>query len=620
MQMYGKASLRIFFLVLLGLVLRAGHTQDFGRLYGDSVTITLAEPLQWVAVPKGTADSPEAFTAAGPWGLQPYTGSTVLPTSGKQDVWATFSLPATQTLQTWFIRLPGQALVKASLFSRGPQGDWRVQSAGEAIAPADWSLRTRVPSFELQTRTDRAQTYYLRFENNRALTGRPMLLSPVEYIDGASRVGVVIGLMWGMFSVLAALSLAAFALSRNRVFLWLGAVVVTLMFTQLVLIGYGGWRMWPGSAHLNQVMGWVSAALSMAVGAWFCAQASYARSSHPRIYRLLAAVAAGSLLMAGLMAIDRDFIPRDLRNLWLALATMAILGSLVWMSLRGQAWNLLLLLGTAPIALAALARLSYNAGWVQNIEVAQVAGVLSAMVGLLWIFFVLAWRSRAALFSTHRGTALATYDPASGLMLPRVVDNRLAQMLLRARRKRSECGLLMLNWHDQVPSPDELSDHKRSTALSRLGEILRRAARDMDTVVRYDDNLFLMLVEGPVNREAVAEIATKVLADCIRLSGKLDDPNAFNLHTAIWHDTPGEQTGQQIIDSLKTRLRRMASGPKHYVQFIDSAGEPASLPAEDGTRREDLLAKINAIETSHPALNDQELSRPQGGGSGKAVL
>ncbi|MDO9114262.1 MAG: 7TM diverse intracellular signaling domain-containing protein [Polaromonas sp.] len=609
--MYRKASVRIFFLVLLGLVLRAGHTQDFGRLYSDSVTITLAEPLQWVAVPKGTIASPDAFTAAGSWGLQPYTDSTDLPTSGRQDVWATFSLPATASLQTWFIRLPGQALVKASLFSRGPQGEWLTQSAGEAIAPADWSLRTRVPSFELQTRSDRVQTYYMRFENNRALTGRPMLLSPVEYVDGASRVGVVIGLMWGMFSVLAALSLAAFAMARNRVFLWFGAVVVTLMFTQLVLIGYGGWRIWPGSAHLNQVMGWVSSALSMAAGAWFCAQASYAKSGHPRLYRLLAAVAAGSLLMAGLMAIDRDFIPRDLRNLWLALASVSILGSLVWMSLRGQAWNLLLLLGTAPIALAALARLSYNAGWVQNIEAAQAAGVLSAMVGLLWIFFVLAWRSRAALFSTHRGAALATYDPASGLMLPRVIDSRLGQMLLRARRRRAECGIVMLSWLDQLPSPDELSDQKRSTALSRIGEILRRAARDMDTVVRYEENLFLMLIEGPVNREAVSEISTKVLADSIRLSDKLDDPNAFNLHIAIWHGTPGAQTGQQIIGSLQTRLRRMSSGPKRYVQFVDAAGEPASLPAEDSTRREDLVAKINALETSHPAFHDDKLAPRQ---------
>ena len=602
MRMYQKASLRILFLMLLWPVLQSANAQDFDRLYEDSATVALAAPLQWVAVPKGSITSPEAFSAAGPWDLKAYTGTTALPTSDKHDVWVTFSLPATDTLQTWFIRLPGQPIIKASLFSRSPQGGWLVQSAGRALAPADWSLRTRVPSFELQTRSDGMQSFYLRYENRQVITGRPMLLSPVEYIDGASRVGVVIGLMWGMFSVLAMLSLAAFAMARTRVFLWFGALVVTLMFTQLVLIGYGGWRMWPESAHLNQIMGWVSAGLTMAAGAWFCTQASYAPSSHPHIHRLLATITAGSLLMAGLMAIGQDFIPRDLRNLWLALASVAILGSLFWMALRGQLWNLLLLLGTAPIALAALARVFYNVGWVMNIEAAQVAGVLSAMVGLLWIFLLLAWRSRAALFSTHRGAALANYDPASGLMLPRVIDSRLGQMLLRARRQRLECGLLMLRWLDQTPSPDELSDPKRSTALSRIGEILRRAARDMDTVVRYDGHQFLILLEGPVSRTAVSQVSTKILADCIRLADKLDDANAFNLHIAIWHDMPGKQTGQSIINSLKTRLNRMVSGPKRYVQFVDSAGEPESIPAEDSTRREELLAKINAIETSHPGL------------------
>lgn len=593
-------------MALLCVVMHTGHAQDFDRLYGDSTTPALAQPLQWVVVPKDSVASPDAFAATESWGFQPYTDKTTLPTSERHDVWATFSLPAGAPPQTWFIRLPSQVIFKASLYSRAPQGGWLVQTAGEAVAPADWSLRTRVPSFELQTHGDRMQTYYLRFENNRPFSGQPMLLSPVEYVDGASRVGVVIGLMWGMFSVLAMLSLAAFAIAHNRVFLWFGAVVVTLMFTQLVLIGYGGWRMWPESVHLNQVMGWVSAALSMAAGAWFCAQAGYTRSGHPQIYRLLVAITAGSLLLAGLTAIDRSIIPRDLRNLWLAFATVAILGSLVWMSLRGQAWNLLLLLGSAPIGLAALARLSYNAGWGMNIEAIQAAGVLSAMLGLLWIFCVLAWRSRAALFSTHRSAALATYDPASGLMLPRMAESRLAQMLLRARHRRVECGIVMLRWLDQAASSDELNDHKRSTALSRIGEILRRSARDMDTVVRYEENLFLILVEGPVNREAVSEISTKIQAACIRLADKLGESNAFNLHIAIWHGTPDDENGQKIINSLQTRLRRMTSGPKRYVQFVDVAGEPASLPPEDHVSREDLLAKINAIEVSHTALHDEK--------------
>ena len=51
----------------------------------------------------------------------------------------------------------------------------------------------------------------------------------------------------------------------------------------------------------------------------------------------------------------------------------------------------------------------------------------------------------------------------------------------------------------------------------------------------------------------------------------------------------------------------MASGPKRYVQFVDSAGEPESIAAEDSTRREELVAKINAIETSHPTLTRDQL-------------
>lgn len=620
MPMSPHTRLRSFLFMLLCAFWGSVPAQTFDHLYQDSATLVLAQPLEWAAVAKESVSSPDAFSGfassassasfssfavPGSGRFQPYLSNTILPTSDQQEVWARFALPATSTLQTWFIRLPGQPLFKLSLYSRDAQGGWRIQSAGRALAPADWALRTRVPTFELQTRSDLAQTYYLRFENHRAVTQRPMLLTPIEYIDGASRVGVVIGLMWGMFSLLALLCLAAFYMARNRLFLWFGAVVVTLMLTQLILIGYGGWRVWPHSRHLNQVMGWVSSALTLAAAAWFCTRASYASSSHPRIHQLLVAMTAGSLVMAGLMALDVDFLSPGLRNLWQAFATLTIIASLVWMSLRGQAWNLLLLVGIAPIALAALTRLSYNAGWVLNIESAQAMGVLSAMVGLLWIFLVLAWRSRAALFSNQRSVALATYDPASGLMLPKVIEVRLPEMLGRAHRQKLECGVLMLQWLNQTARHDTSSARKHDTALSRMGEILRRAARDVDTVARQDDNQFMLLVPGPISRNALSEAATKILADCIRASQELDDPAAFSLHIAIWHDGPQHHTAQQVIEKLKTRLGDMSAGTRRQVQFVDSALEAETVVMPDSHRREDLLAKINALESSHLALDGE---------------
>lgn len=594
--------MRGFFFFLLCCICGSAQTQVFDQLYEHSQPVGLAQPLVWTAVARDSLASPDAFettSSVESLGFQPYSDETVLPTSDRLEAWARFALPATETTKTWFIRIPRQTIVKTSLFTRDAMGYWQEQSAGEAIAPADWALPTRVPSFEIQTLRDSSRVYYLRFQHRNPITERPMLVSPIEYVNGALRVGLVIGLMFGMFSLLAVLCLAAFAITRKTVFLSFGALAVTLMCTHLILIGYGGWRIWPHSSHLNQVMGWVSTCLTMAAAAWFCAQASYSRDSHPWIYRLLLAVAAGSLLMAGGLAIDQEFIARNLRNLWIAAAIVSVIGSLAWMSLRGQTWNSLLLMGAAPIGMAAIARIFYNVGWIRNVEAAQAAGVLSAQAGLLWILLALAWRSRATLLSRERGAALATYDPATGLMLPAVLDERLPRMLLRASRQKSGCGVLMLRWLDDTPSNGASYREKRNIALSIIGKILRRTSRDVDTVVRYDDELLLMLVEGPISRTAVSEISTQILASCLRAAEKLGAPNALNLHIAIWHDSPGSLTARQVIDMLKTRLHQMSNGTRRPVQFADAEREPDSYPAEDGERRkQELLAKINAIETA----------------------
>lgn len=70
-----------------------------------------------------------------------------------------------------------------------------MQSAGESIAPAQWALRTRSPSFEVQSSSRGEHAYYLRFEHRSAITERPMLITPIEYIDGSSRVGILVGLL-----------------------------------------------------------------------------------------------------------------------------------------------------------------------------------------------------------------------------------------------------------------------------------------------------------------------------------------------------------------------------------------------------------------------------------------
>ena len=73
------------------------------------------------------------------------------------------------------------------------------------------------------------------------------------------------------------------------------------------------------------------------------------------------------------------------------------MGSLVWLCIKGQRWNWWLLSGLVPLAAAGSNQLAYSYGLVTNIETAQTISVFLTQAGLMWLFLVLAWRSRAAL-------------------------------------------------------------------------------------------------------------------------------------------------------------------------------------------------------------------------------
>lgn len=596
--------MRKLWVLLLCLMGSVAHAQVFDRLYAESAQIVLAQPLEWVAAPRGTVATPDQFNALpDAWRFQPYTAITVLPTSDKQEVWVRFTLPVTTNRQVWFVRITRPSIAKTSFYSRDASGSWQMQSAGQSIAPAQWALRTRFPTFEVQSSSRGEQTYYMRFEHRVPITERPMLLTPIEYIDGASRVGIVIGLVVGMFGLLSILCIAAYAIARSTVFLWFGSFVVALMFSQITLIGYGGWRIWPDSAHLNQVMGWVTTCMALATGAWFCARASYAKDSHIWIYRLLNTLGLVSLLLALLALPNLEIFSREIRNAWVAMVTVLMICSLAWMAVRGQRWNAALLVGLVPIGLAAMARVAYNLGWARQIELAQTAGIFSATAGLVWLMLALVWRSRKALLSTELAVALNNDDPVSGLAQERVARIRLPQMLLRATRLRMECGVIMLRWLDYPQLMASISPDKQNVMLRQLGQVLNRSARDIDTAARFGDDCFLMLFEGPFNRSALSLQCTQILTACIRLSEKFDMPGAFSFHMAIWHANSVPCSDEEVLESLKTRLNQMSYGTKRLVQFVDTASTDPGPEQLDrfNQRRDDLIAKIDAIEAS-PSL------------------
>lgn len=608
--------MRAFLAVVLLVVTCWGQqaqAQEFDRLYASSPQPVLAEPLQWAAVQKAQSaaaarESPAQFVnASSGWSFADVTRDLHMPTGPTQNVWMRFSLAPTSAVDVWYLRMPRTNLSKISLYSQDPQGAWQVQSAGTYKAPAEWPLRTRLPTFELKTSTTQAQTYFLSFENQTALSERPQLLSTIEYVSGAYGVGAMIGVLAGIFTLLAALCVAAYAVAGNTRFLWLCGFVVMLLFNQLTLLGFSGWQIWPHSQHLHQSMPWAVALATLAAGTWLIARASYADDTHPALHRVLKGLSIISLLMAVATAIDLNLIHRDVKNGWMACTVTFVLGALVWLVLRGNRLNGWLLAGLMPIGLSALSRVAYIWGWLSHMEFAQLIAAFGSALGSLILLLGLTWRGRSALLSGGRAQALADYDPETGLLLAHKVKSRLPLLLLRGNRTKLGSGVMMVRWVDADSYTTIGTSAQRSLILRQIGDLLLRAARDIDSVIRQDESHFLILLEGPISRDALSATASQIMAASLRASDArlhAGAPLAVNLHIAMWQETLGTTSASNVMALLNRRLNMMRQSPQRRVQFIDSSVVTDLQAAKQSrSQRQDVLAKIKQIE-GEPTQSD----------------
>jgi two-component system, sensor histidine kinase LadS len=568
--------------------------------------LTLAAPMQWQVLPEGTVSGPLEFSdPAKADGFKDLVSGTTLPTADGQAVWLRFALPPTATAQTWYLRIPRLRISKVTLYFLDEQSRWDSQSAGLDVAVNQWPLPTRLPSFQLATRTDRSQTYFLKLQHRSPIAEHPELVTPIDYIVAANQTGGLVGLMLGLFGLLTLLSLLTARLYRNVHFAWFALFVASLLLMQLVLIGFAGQHIWPSSVYLNQVMFWVSSLWSLAACLWFILQVSYAKQAFVRLYRISLGVIALVLVCSAAVAIMGQTFPRGGLTLLTAPAIAWALGCLLWMA-RSQPWLWVVAAGFAPLALALSTRLAYHFGWVAHIEVTQFWSVLVGIVGMMVIYAGLILCNRDTFAAVQREAALSHTDLATGLSAAHIATMRLPRAMARSARSGEACGVVMLQWTDFKKQVDPLPDAQKNLVLSQFGSRLRRLSRYIDTVARLDDDHFLLIVESPVSRNNLNALGTKILASCLRPVDQLKTGASFQVHIALWISADKPWIAEAVLEALRSRLKQMEQGTQRKVQFTDS---PLSSPVNDAavlkppqtsmgqsSHAQAMLAKINAIE------------------------
>jgi two-component system, sensor histidine kinase LadS len=596
--------LRIVFILFCLTAPLMATGQQMGRLFDDSQVLQLAEPLQYQMLPRGSVLNPNDLanpTYAAKFA--PLTDQQVIPTHQNHEAWLRFSMPATAIPQVWYLRIPRMNIERVTLFYLDEKQRWMQLTAGQEVPMNQWPMFTRNPSFELTTLTDKPRQYFVKLENRTVLTERPQLIAPDEYIDGAMRVGTLAGLMIGLFGLLTLLSLLTARIYRNKQFVWFGFMVFMLLVAQLTLLGYTGLRLWPASVYLNQTMPVILPILAVAATTWFTTQVSYARNTAPHVFKVAVAVMAMLIGVAMAFAIMGSQFPREIVSPLVALALLWNLGSMVWMAWRMQPWLWIVVAGFAPLTASMMARLAYIVGWVTHVELAQLFAAITGCLGMIAVYTGMILRSRESFAALERESALAHTDMATGLSLPRIISVRLPQVLVRSKRFGKPCGVVMVRWLGQSAQLTPLGTAQRGAVMAHFGARLRRLARDIDTVARYNDDHFLYLIESPVTREALNDLGVKILTTCMRPSVQLGGGEMYNVHVAIALCENGSPGAKEVLESLQTRISQMDMSTPRRVQFVDSplsTRPPGEGPhGEPVISSEALITKINQLEATH---------------------
>ncbi|NJM43246.1 MAG: hypothetical protein HC858_03295 [Brachymonas sp.] len=461
-------------------------------LFQDSKQLALNEPLRYTTSEPTRPHSPEVLSSlpASQWRIvQP---GQALPTNPQQQVWLRLVLPASEAPQTWMLRIPRQSLQKATLYVRSISTNaWLAQSAGQDIAHSAWPLRSRDPVFQLTTRPDQAQLFLVKLEHRMAITEQVQLIQSQDFADGANQVGQLQGLIFGLFSLLALVSLVSTRINRSAHFAWFAVLVVSVMLTHLVTTGYMMVRIWPNSVFLMQTMPWVAPLLALAALARFAISASYAKEISPPVHIGLWVVIACSAVLVALVFTLPGSYAREPLNMFYALGLLSVLSALCWIAWRSQAWLWWIVASLVPACLSVALRLAYNMGWFSHIEWAMFTSVVTTSLSFLGIFSMLVIQQRERLSIARDMNAQEMIDRATGLNNERIAKARLPQIILRSNRFRQPCGAIMVRWVDMAAAVQQASVTDRGGMFSHLGHRLSRLARDIDTVARLGDDLFI---------------------------------------------------------------------------------------------------------------------------------
>lgn len=504
--------------------------------------------IEAVATPEGSG----RFRSAGPGSAEANFGYST------STFWLALDLDvAAGARPDWLLEIDYPSLDLAEVFVPSAEGGYRRQSASDRQAFASRPFAHRNFVFPIMLQPGKANTVYLRIQSEGSLTVPLTLWQPQAPHERDQKSYAILSLYYGLLLGLLAYNLLLWLSTRDVLFLYYVAFVACMAVAQVSLNGVGNQFLWPDwPAWGNAALPAGNAATGL-FGVLFMRRFLDTRRDFPRLDRGLLVMAAVFLLATLSPMIDYRFAAILTTVSGLCFSVLAVGGA--WYCMLkghpGARWFVLaytlLFLGVGILTLR-------NFGWVPTNGFTTYAMQIGSALEMLLLSFALADRMNVLRRENERASAealeakqtlvealerseqelerrveertrdlekaneelrqkeeelqyLVQHDALTGLANRSLLEDRLTQAIMRARRNGHAVAVLMADLDGFKEVNDTHGHEVGDQMLKAIATRLRACVRESDTVARIGGDEFVIVLDELQELEDSTRVAQKLV-------------------------------------------------------------------------------------------------------------
>ncbi len=499
--------------------------------------------------------------------FQPVKGNATQPLGGVKTAWFRIKLPnvTSQTPAVLTVSHPG--IDSVVLYTSAADGAWQAHKSGDSVPVAQWPLPHLYPAFLLEVSPADARPVYMKVRHTAPVGVNWQLWDKPSFDKENINLHVLIGGYLGMILLVVLLSCLNAANWRDPIHLVYAIHVLLVGGAMLSLAGVPGQYFWPDNAWLNDRASFVIPTLSAGWAALLVQRILAERGNYWASRLLISVMVLACMLPLAFTWMAPAGVFHAV-NFFLLYFFAVTTGSLIWFSVLRPRIGLWALAGLLCMFLAAAFPILRNLNLLSTWTYTQYAPTIGAALEIPLVLVALYFRSRERRDYQLRLSALSRVDPLTGVTSQRLLLERLEHLLQRHERDPQMGAVLRVRLANREAIQSEGGVEALNAALIRAGACAVFPTLQSDTVGRYLDRDFVVLLEGKTSEAFVADISQRIVAKGLTYIFNSPGGAGLQLHVACADASMLKEEPLALLARLGALLDDMTNQPAKQIKFL----------------------------------------------------